>query len=181
MVVILLGAGFEEAEALVPLDLLRRAGVEVRTAGIDSLSVTGSHQITVQADCIVREIDPEQVEMLILPGGLGGVASIQASSAALDLIRRMAERGTRLAAICAAPTILAKLGLLEGKKAVCYPDMEDEMAGCELQSGTPVVTDGNITTAEAAGSAFAFGLRLVELLRGEATAQSVKNAVYYRG
>ena len=179
MVYILLGAGFEESEALVPADLLRRAGIETRLAGVDALQVTGGHGITVTADCLLSYVDLDGAEMLLLPGGLGGVRAIQGSPAALFLIRSAAERGLWLAAICAAPTILAGLGLLDSRRAVCYPGMEDEMGAALADQSAPVVIDGNFITAQAAGSSFPFALALVEALRGPAAAEEVAHAVHY--
>lgn len=179
MVYILLGAGFEESEALVPADLLRRAGIETRLAGVDALQVTGGHGITVTADCLLSDVDLDGAEMLLLPGGLGGVRAIQGSPAALSLIRSAAERGLWLAAICAAPTILAGLGLLDSRRAVCYPGMEDEMGAALADQSAPVVIDGNFITAQAAGSSFPFALALVEALRGPAAAEEVAHAVHY--
>ncbi|MCI8478402.1 MAG: DJ-1/PfpI family protein [Oscillospiraceae bacterium] len=178
MVVMLLGSGFEESEAVVPLDLLLRSGVEAVTAGLDGRQVVSSHGLSVTADTELRQIEPQKVELLILPGGLGGVNAISACPAALELVRQVHSQGGRLAAICAAPTILAKLGLLEGRQAVCYPGMEDQMEGALVQKGTPVVTDGTIITGEAAGSAFQFGLCLVEALRGPEKAAEVKQSVH---
>lgn len=181
MVYVLLGPGFEEAEALVPADLLRRAEIPVKLAGVEGETVPGSHGITVRADCLLSGVSPEDMELLFLPGGLGGVRSIQGSPAALELIQTAARRGVRLAAICAAPTVLASLGLLEGKKAVCYPGMEDQMTGALVQRGCPVVEDGAFITGEAAGSAFPFGLKLVEVLRGPEAARQVSNGIHYHG
>lgn len=180
MVYILLGEGFEESEALVPADLLRRAGVETALVGLDEVPVTGSHGITVQTDMTLEEADPDHMEMLVLPGGLGGVASIQMNLFALALIQRAYDRGAYLAAICAGPTILARQGFLDRRKAVCYPGMEDEMGSAVVQRGQNVVVDGHIITAEAAGSAFDFGLKLVEILKGRESAQKVRESVHYR-
>ncbi len=181
MVYVLLGTGFEESEAIVPTDLLRRAGVEVKLVGLEGLEVTGSHGITVRADLTLDQMDPDQAELLFLPGGLGGVASIQNSPAAMALVRAVYDRDIYLTAICAAPTILAALGLLENRRAVCYPGMEDRLTGAVIQKGSPVVADGKLVTGEAAGSAFLFGLKLVELLKGADAAQQVRDAVHYRG
>lgn len=181
MVCILLASGFEEAEALVPADLLRRAGIQVSLTGLTSREITGAHQITVQADALLDEINPSQVELLVLPGGLGGVEAIQASPDALSLIQQVFQQGGGLAAICAAPVILSGLGLLTGRKAVCYPGMEPQLPGTAVQRGTAVVEDGRFITGEAAGSAFSFGLKLVERLKGPAAAQQVRDAVHYRG
>ena len=181
MVAILLGKGFEESEALVPADLLRRAGAQVALVGVDGLQVTGSHGIVVTADTTLDQLDADQVELLILPGGLGGVETILASTRALALIQRCSDHGCWLAAICAAPTILAHLGILDRRKAVCYPGMEDQMGSAVVQKGTPVVVDGHIVTGEAAGSSFPFGLKLVEVLKGAAVAAQVKESVHYHG
>lgn len=181
MVAILLGKGFEESEALVPADLLRRAGAQVALVGVDGLQVTGSHGIVVTADTTLDQLDADQVELLMLPGGLGGVETILASTRALALIQRCSDHGCWLAAICAAPTILAHLGILDRRKAVCYPSMEDQMGSAVVQKGTPVVVDGHIVTGEAAGSSFPFGLKLVEVLKGATVAAQVKESVHYHG
>ena len=180
MVYILLADGFEEMEALVPADLLRRAGVRVSLVGLDALEVTGGHGITVKADLVLEQIDQEAMQMLVLPGGMGGVESLQMNLCATALIQRALNQGCYVAAICAAPTILANLGALDRRKAVCYPGMEEEMGSAVVQRGKPVVVDGRIITGEAAGSAFEFGLELVEILAGTSAAQQVRNAIYYR-
>ena len=180
MVYIILGKGFEEAEALVPCDLLRRAGVEVRLAGIGGLEIQGSHGITVRADCVAEETDLSDAELLILPGGLGGVASIRASETVLSAVRALHEKGRFIAAICAAPTVLAGLGITEGKKATCYPGMEHEMGSASMQDA-PVVQDGKLITGRAAGASFDFALALITALRGEEAAKKVAAGVVYRG
>lgn len=181
MVCVLLGTGFEESEALVPTDLLRRAGIEVVLAGLEDIYVTGAHQVTIKADKLLSEVDPEQIELVFLPGGLGGVASISSHPKATEVIQAVHRRGCYVAAICAAPTVLAELGLLNGRRAVCYPGMEAQLEGAIVQKGTPVVEDGTLITGEAAGSAFDFGLKLVELLKSKAATEQVKHAVHYRG
>ena len=181
MVAILLGTGFEEAEAIVPADLLRRAGVEVTLVGLDGRQVVSSHNITVTADLTLAELDREQVDMLMLPGGLGGVEAISSNIHAQALLQYCYDHGRWLAAICAAPTILANLGMLDRRKAVCYPGMEELMGSAVVQKGSPVVVDGHIITGEAAGSAYPFGLKLVEILKGPAAAAQVKDAVHYHG
>lgn len=186
MVYILLGEGFEEAEALVPADLLRRAGIQVALVALDGPEeggdplVTGSHGIAVRADVVLEDVDVDAMEMLILPGGLGGVESIQMDLFALALIQRAYDRGAYLAAICAAPTILAHQGFLDRRKAVCYPGMEDQMGSAVVQKGQQVVVDGHMITAEAAGSSFDFALKLVEILKGREAAHSVRESVHYR-
>lgn len=181
MVAILLGTGFEEAEAIVPADLLRRAGVEVSLVGVTGRQVVSSHNISVNADLTLAELDREKVDMLMLPGGLGGVESISSDMRAQALIQYCYDHGRWLAAICAAPTILANLGMLDRRNAVCYPGMEDLMGSAVVQKGCPVVVEGHIVTGEAAGSAFPFGLKLVEILKGPAAAARVRDAVHYHG
>lgn len=179
MVCILLADGFEEAEALVPADLLRRAGIEIVLTGLDRLEVTGSHNITVKADKVLSDIDPDSIDLLFLPGGLAGVKAISNHPGAIDLIRCVTTQKRYIAAICAAPTLLASLGLLEGRKAVCFPGMEEQLGDALLQKNTAVVTDENFITGEAAGSAFTFGFKLIEILKGQEAVQQVKSAIHY--
>lgn len=179
MVCFLLGTGFEEAEALVPVDLLRRADIPVCLAGVDDVVVPGAHGIAVTADCTLSDVKREELEMVVLPGGLGGVSAIRASDEAMDLIRWADEHDVHLAAICAAPTILSDLGMLDGKKAVCYPSMLDRLTTADTAHGQSVVEDGPIITANAAGSAFEFGFKLIEALRGADAADKVSRAIYF--
>ncbi len=181
MVCILLGNGFEEAEALVPADLLRRAGADVVLTSLEGDQAVGSHHITVKTDKNLSEIDPKSVELVMLPGGLGGVKALGEEPGVAALVRAVLDQGGYAAAICAAPTLLASLGLLDGTKAVCYPGMENEMAGAIIQPSVPFTVDGHIITGEAAGAVFPFGLKLVELLQGAEAAQRVKDAVHYHG
>lgn len=181
MVCVLLGPGFEEAEAVVPVDLLRRGGVEVSLVSLEGDIVPSSHGIPVKADMTLSQLEPDAVELVFLPGGLGGVKALGADPRAAQLVRHVLDKGGYAAAICAGPTLLASWGLLEGKRAVCYPGMEDQMAGALTQSSVPFVVDGHIITGEAAGAAFPFGLKLLELLRGTETAQGVRDAVHYHG
>lgn len=181
MVYILLGAGFEEAEALVTADVLRRGDLPVTLAGIGGMAVTGSHNITVQADLPVEEVSLEEGDMVVLPGGMGGVAAIEGSQAAMALVRE-AALDCWLAAICAAPTLLARAGLLfEGTRCVCYPGMERELseAGAAPEMDRSVVVEGRLVTGRGPGSAFDFGLALVMVLAGAAAAERVRAALHY--
>lgn len=179
MVYIILGAGFEEAEAIIPCDLLRRAGVEVSFAGIGGREITGGHGITVLADCTVEEAALDTAEMIVLPGGLGGVASIRSCPAVMDGVKQAYKDGRYVAAICAAPTILAELGITEGKAAVCYPGMEGEMGGAAM-CALPAVAQDKVITGKAAGTAFDFALLLIEALCGGEAARGVGNGIVYR-
>lgn len=180
MVYILLADGFEEAEAIVPADLLRRAGAEVALTGVTGPVVTGAHGIAVTCDRKLEQVKMEDLELLMLPGGLGGVENIGASPAAMELIRSAAEAGRYVAAICAAPSLLGKLGLLEGRRAVCYPGMEETMGAVDAQRGHSVVADGRFITGEGPGAAFDFGLKLVETLKGDAAAKQVSHDACWR-
>lgn len=184
MVYILLGAGFEEAEALVPADLLRRGNVPVCLVGIGSMAVSGGHGITVQADAAVEDISLASGDMVVLPGGMGGVASIENSASAMALAKQAMERSDLwLAAICAAPTLLARAGIIgEGNHAVCYPDMVDLLVAANVTPHTEysVVTDGKLITSKGAGTAFDFGLALLEVLTSTETARQVQTGIHYR-
>lgn len=178
MVYIILGTGFEDMEAVCPCDILRRGGVQVQFAGIGGREITGSNGITLRADCTVEEIDREQLDMIVLPGGMGGVHSILASSEALDTVRFAWENGKYVAAICAAPSILAKLHITNGKCATVYPGMEPEMGSARMQPcGT--VRDGRVLTGRAPGAAMDFGLMLLETLTDAQTAQRVRSGLVY--
>ena len=179
MVYMLLGTGFEETEAIAPLDLLRRAGIDVMTVGLNGKVVYGGHGIGIEADITIDEMDLTNLEMVILPGGLGGVASIKASNAAMDLIRRFHEEGLYTAAICAGPTVLAGLGITDGKKATCYPGCEDQM-GSAIIVDAAAVTDGKVITGTSAGCAIPFGLELIRALKGEQTARQIETQIVIR-
>ena len=182
MVYILLGEGFEECEALVPADLLRRAGAEVQLVAVeDELAVTGAHGITVVADIFLQDANVDAMKMLVLPGGMGGVESIRMNLFAIALITDAWEKGAYLGAICAAPILLANLSILDRRRAVCYPGMEDAMGSAVVQVGADVVEDGHIITAQAAGSSFEFGFKLVEKLCGHAAMKKVRQDVYFKG
>ena len=179
MVYIILGTGFEEAEAIIPGDLLRRAGVDVKFAGIGALCITGSHGIPVTADCIVEDTELTGADMIVLPGGLGGVESIRKSRETLRAVRQMYEKGKYGAAICAAPTVLAELGITDGRMATCYPGCE-AMMGSARTCQASVVVDGNVITGRAPGTAFDFALKLIEVLRDKQTAEAVAAGAVYR-
>lgn len=180
MVYMLLGTGFEETEAVAPLDLLRRAGVQVLTVGVNGKHIAGSHGIVVEADITIGEMDLTNMEMIIIPGGLGGVSSLRASEAALAALRFGWENGKYVAAICAGPTILADLGITDGLRATCYPGHEKYMGSAKMQENAAVVTDGKLITGTSAGCAIPFGLALVEALKGKEAAETVKKQIVIR-
>ena len=179
MVYVLLGKGFEETEAIAPVDLLRRANIPVLTVGIGGSVISGSHNIPVVADITIEEMDLTQMDMLVLPGGLGGVASIKASNAAMDAVRFAWENGKFLGAICAGPTILASIGILDGKNATCYPGCEPEMGAANILP-LATVTDGKIITGTSAGCAISFGLALIAALKGEEEMRRIQDQIVIR-
>ena len=179
MVYMLLGTGFEETEAIAPLDLLRRAGVEVLTVGLNGKVIYGSHGIGVEADIEIGQMDLTNLEMIILPGGLGGVASIRACQAAMDAVRFAWCNGKYTAAICAGPTVLADLGITEGKNATCYPGCEGQMGSANIVRSA-AVTDGKLITGASAGCAVPFGLALIQVLKGREEAERIAKQIVIR-
>lgn len=180
MVYMLLGTGFEETEAIAPLDLLRRAGVEVMTVGVTGKTVFGGHNIGIEADITIDQMDLTALEMIILPGGLGGVASARASKAAMDALEFAWQNQKFVAAICAGPTVLADLGITDGKNATCYPGCESDMGSANMISDAACVRDGKLITGTSAGCAIPFGLALVEALKGKEAAEAVARQIVIR-
>ena len=180
MVYVLLGTGFEETEAIAPVDLLRRAGVEVTTVGINGKIVKGSHGIGVEADMTLEEADFSDLEMIVLPGGLGGVASCRASKAAMDALAKAWQDGKLVAAICAGPTVLADLGITDGKTCTCYPGCEGGMGNAIMAENAAAVQDGRLITGTSAGCAIAFGLKLIEALKGPEAAEAIRRQIVIR-
>ena len=180
MVYMLLGTGFEETEAIAPLDLLRRAGVSVLTVGVNGKTVYGGHGIGIEADITLGEMDLTQMEMIILPGGLGGVASVRASEEAMQALRFGWENRKYVAAICAGPTVLADLGITDGRSATCYPGCETGMGEAVMVPDVPCIRDGKVITGTSAGCAVPFGLALVEALKGREAAKTVAEQIVIR-
>lgn len=179
MIYLFLANGFEEVEALCPLDLLRRAGLDVTTVGIGGERVVGSHGIAVEADIPDTLFRDARPDMVILPGGMPGTKNLDASRVVDDALRAAVSSGAYIAAICAAPSVLGKRGLLSGKRAVCYPGFEDQLLGAEVlpSSSYRVVTDGKFITGAGMGAAFEFGLALVTALKGAAEADRIRKSV----
>lgn len=180
MVYVLLGTGFEETEAIAPIDLMRRAGIEVTTVGVTGKTVYGSHKIGVEADITIGEMDLTAMEMIVLPGGLGGVASARACPEALEALRFAWENDKYVAAICAGPTVLADLHITDGRRATCYPGCESGMGSAEMVPNAACVRDGKLITGTSAGCAVPFGLALVAALKGEAAAKTVAEQIVIR-
>lgn len=180
MVYMLLGTGFEETEAIAPLDLLRRAGVRVATVGLNGKTIRGSHGIEVVADIMIGEMDLTNIEMIIMPGGLGGVASARACPQAMEALRFGWENGKIVAAICAGPTVLADLGITDGKNTTCYPGQEKNMGSSIVAENAAVVVDGRLITGTSAGCAIPFGLALISALKGQETADAIAAQIVIR-
>ncbi len=164
MILVLLADGFEEIEALSPVDILRREGLDVRTVGIGGRSVRGTHGITVNADLLPDEVSAEKIEAVIFPGGMPGATNLDASPYTDGFIDAALKNGGHLAAICAAPLVLGRRGLLRGRRATCFPGFEGELVGAQA-TGEPVVTDGYITTARDFRAAVAFADELARILK----------------
>ena len=179
MVYILLAEGFEEVEALTPVDLLRRAGIETKLVGVTGKTVCGARGISVVTDLGMDEIDLSSADMLVLPGGMPGTTNLYADNRVTDAVRTMADADKYVAAICAAPSIiLGGMGLLEGRKATCYPGMEDGMKGAEAVK-TTCVTDGKFITSCGVGGALDFACALITALAGREKADEIASSVVY--
>ena len=178
MIYVLLAEGFEEIEALTPVDILRRAGLEVKTVGITGKTIGGSHGIAVEADITPKEAN-EPIDMLILPGGMPGATNLDQSPAVDALLQSALTQNAHIGAICAAPFILGKRGLLKGKRAVCYPGFEGELIGAKVgEEGLRVITDGAITTAVGMGAAGEFALALLCAMGRKKEADALAKAAF---
>lgn len=180
MVYVMLGTGFEEIEALTPVDLLRRAGIDVLTVGINGKVVSGGHGIGVETDISLEQMDLTDMDMIVLPGGLGGVASIRGSREAMDAVKFAHENDRFVAAICAGPTVLADLGVTDGKKATCYPGCEDGMGSAVMAENAAVIRDGKVITGTSAGCAIPFALELIAALKDTEAAERVRSQIVIR-
>ena len=176
MVIVLLADGFEEIEALTPVDMLRRAGLTVKTVGVGGKIAVGSHGIPVVTDLSPEEVKLSDVSLAIFPGGMPGSLNLDASPFTDKVIGSVLERGGRLAAICAAPLVFGRRGLLNGKRATCYPGFESELVGANC-TGEGVVTDGRFTTAKGMGVSLAFSEELISLLIGKEKAEELSAAI----
>lgn len=176
---VFLADGFEEIEGLTVVDILRRAGIDTKMVSItDRQAVTGSHKIAVWADMCLKQADFSETELLVLPGGMPGTLNLGICKELTDLLVEFANSGKKVAAICAAPSVLGDLGLLKGKKAVCYPGFEERLSGAEVLY-EPVAVDGNITTSRGMGTAIPFALSLVEQLVSKEKAEELREGIIY--
>ncbi len=174
-VLVPLADGLEEIEAVTVIDLLRRASIEVVTASLREVLVTGSHGITIHADELLDDVLDQDFDMVVLPGGMPGADRLQRDERILALLRRCNEHGRLIAAICAAPAVLARAGVLDGRTATSFPGFLDPLAapGIEI-SDQPVVSDGHVVTSRGPGTAMDFALVLVERLKGRAARDQVE-------
>lgn len=176
MIYFFLAQGFEEIEALCPIDLLRRAGLEVKTVGVGAKEICGAHGISVKADITDAEFCDSAPELIFLPGGMPGTLNLNESPVVHRAIDDALECGAYIAAICAAPMILGKRGLLRDKEAICYPGFEDDLLGAVISKNS-IAQDGKILTAKGMGVALEFGLMIVEIFKGAEYAASLRKAV----
>lgn len=175
---VLLANGCEEVEAITPIDYLRRAGVEVVTAGLGAREITGSHDIVIAADVLLSDIDAQDYDCVVVPGGGGGSKAIAADPAAIAFIKRHASRGRLIAAICAAPALVLgeACGLLSGRRFTCFPGMESHVPE-GLFEASRVVDDGDIITSRAAGCAGEFSVAIVRSLVGSDKAKDLEASI----
>ncbi len=171
--------GYEEVEALTVVDLLRREGIEIEMVSITGEKVvTSSHGVSVVMDKLFEEID-DSADMIILPGGMPGTLNLKAYKPLQEKILRYVKADKYLAAICAAPTVYGEMGLLEGRKAACYPGMEEGLVGA-IKCYDNVVVDGKFITSRGLGTALDFGLKIVEILKDEVAATKLANKIVYQ-
>ena len=179
MVYLFLAEGFEEIEAIAVVDILRRAGISLQTVSVhDSKNVKAAHGVTIEADILINEVDMNRADMLILPGGMPGTHNLAKSDKLMDLLREANERDIYLSAICAAPTVLSKAGLLQGKKAICYPGFEAELEGAVIHDDL-VVRDGKLITSKGPGTAMVFAYALVDILKGNLESDALRKAMIF--
>lgn len=177
MIYTFLADGFEEIEALCPVDIMRRAGLTVTTVGIGGREIVGSHGITVRADISDSELCAEDIELIFLPGGMPGTKNLDASKAVHQAIDLAIEQNAYIAAICAAPMILGKRGILNEKEAVCYPGFESYLDEATVPADKKIVTDGKIITAKGMGVATDLGLEIVRVLCGKEKSDALRKAI----
>lgn len=178
MVYIILADGFEEVEAIEPLDIMRRCGIEAVTVSLGADTVTGAHGVAVRPDITIDKVEPDKMEALVLPGGAPGYQNLDASPAVHSLINRALADGRYLCAICAAPSILGKKQILSGKNATCFPGFESSLYGANVVDDK-AVTDGKIITARGAGAAADFGFAIAKALAGAEKADEIKRTMQY--
>ncbi len=176
MVYVFLAEGFEEVEALTPVDVLRRCGVDVKTVGVGGKTITGSHKIPVTADLTENEVTFDGLDAVILPGGMPGTLNLEANSTVQKFIDYAAENDLYICAICAAPSILGHKGILNGKNATCFPGFEKDLLGAKVKSDL-AVADGKIITGKGAGAAMEFALLIAEKICGKEVSDKTRKSL----
>ncbi len=179
MIYVFLATGFEDIEALAPVDIMRRAGLQVQTVSITGEDIVMSaHDVGIMADLLLQDVDFSSAEMLVLPGGLPGSTNLDACKPLTDAIKRHFEAGGAIAAICAAPLVFGHLGLLQGRRATCYPGVERELKGATYTAAI-VERDGNIITGKGPAAAFEFGYTIVNYFLGDGASQPLRQGMIY--
>ena len=176
MVYVLVADGFEETELIVPVDILKRAGVDVKLVGVHSSEARSTRGITIKTDICLDDLIIYEMDMLVLPGGQPGVDNLWVDERVKMLVKQAALANKFIGAICAAPMILGRLGLLDGKKAVCYPGCEEDMGSAKIVTA-PCIRSGKVITGTSAGCAIPFGLELVAALKGREEADRIRNQI----
>ncbi len=180
-VVMVFAEGYEEVEALMTVDLLRRAEIHVTLAAMEPETemVTGSHGIGVKMDADLADVIWDEQDAVILPGGMPGTLHLGNSDAVCDIVKTMNAAGKIVAAICAAPSVLGACGVLQGKKATCYPGFEEKLLGTEVILDQPVVADGNIVTSRGLGTSMEFGFQLIDMLVSKEKAEEIRSQIVF--
>lgn len=180
MIYVFLATGFEDIEAIAPVDIMRRAGLEVQTVSITGERVvTSAHGVGITSDILLSDVDFSGAEMLVLPGGLPGSTNLDACQPLTAAIKRHFEAGGAIAAICAAPLVFGHLGLLQGRRATCYPGVEGELKGATYTAAI-VEQDGNIITGKGPAAAFEFGYTIVDFFLGESASMPLRQGMIYQ-
>ena len=180
MVYLFLAEGFEEIEALTPVDILRRGRVDITTVGVGGREIKGSHGIVVKADISTAELDTSDMEAVILPGGMPGTKNLEADSTVVSTVMECYDNGGVVGAICAAPSVFGHMGILRGRRATAFPGFEAELEGAVGGADGYVEVDGNVITARGMGVSVDFGLALLSALKGKETAEKVRSAIQCR-
>ena len=180
-VLVPLAPGFEEIEAVTLIDVLRRAGLEVVAAGLAPGSVRGSRDVSIVPDALLRDVDPESFDLVVLPGGMDGTLAMMADERLLEIVRAHFLSGRLTAAICAAPLVLVQAGITAGRAVTSHPSVRDQLGVAELRPEVRVVRSGNLVTSQGPGTAMEFALALVEELRGRAERDRLATAMVVRG
>lgn len=174
-VAVYFATGYEEIEALGTVDILRRAGIEVILVGVDGKKVTSSHKISIEMDAVIEDVDHNEIDMMVIPGGVPGVNNLAASWLLMENLKKFKNEGKWIAAICAAPgVVLGQAGLLEDQKATCYPGYEENLLGCEYVD-EKVVVSGKFISAKGAGVSLEFAYKILEILKDKETADFIRH------